>query len=449
MCSSDLSLTEVRSQYDWYYSADVVYVYGASNPAILFASQGVEIPAREDGINLNGQSHIVISNISVYGANTSNIEIGASSNVAVLGHPDEMFLSAGGYFNVHSNGPDSQTEVVIDGIESDHAGSAGISLNVPTPNVNSNYYTIRRVRSFRDGIVSYTFEESGDYSNVYKFPAAIHLYGLRGVQVQWNCIQDTGFRDDGVVPNAGVANAVQGNGIWLDTDRGSAVALADGGSMVAYNIVQHLAQSGLFNEQSAYNTWAYNVANEACQSVTGTGGTGCAGLEMNMSTGTGNNLIGNQFFNNTVYGSGNAGIENEGDFAGVPNCDLNNIYENNISVGNSGPNLTASFGGDNQSGLGSGNVYSSNSFGPGSNGFIIWDFISFNSYSAWAATFGDYPSMQLDPLLSNPSTGDFRLAEASPARQDGTPISGFPFPYARPDLGAIPYYAKAANTLTF
>jgi hypothetical protein len=144
-----------------------------------------------------------------------------------------------------------------------------------------------------------------------------------------------------------------------------------------------------------------------------------------MDTENTNFIVGNQIFNNTIYGSLGAGIRVRGDYELQGGAVTNNLIKNNIAVASTGPNLSAQYGGENDGTYGSGNVYTYNNFGPESANFINWGDGTYKStYATWYASAGAGAGvtdhyLNADPLFVSTTTPDFHLQAGSPAINAG------------------------------
>jgi hypothetical protein len=152
-----------------------------------------------------------------------------------------------------------------------------------------------------------------------------------------------------------------------------------------------------------------------------------------------------QIYHNVVYGNSHIGIWCQG---GETQAPVNNLFRNNISVGNT-VNLSATAGGEN-AGSGSGNVYEYNALGPEAAGFIEWGTGVYKAtYTAFETAYGGTThSVKTDPLFVNAATPDFHLQAGSPCINAGLAIVGINDGYSgsAPDIGA---YETDGETLAW
>jgi hypothetical protein len=180
---------------------------------------------------------------------------------------------------------------------------------------------------------------------------------------------------------------------------------------------------------------------------------GAAGISLQGRTFAGRvmNARDNQIYHNTVWGAGSASILiAQRDVGTVQNNTIqNNLFwqnagkadgstryaiwvdEYNANTGNVWPATGAS-----------GNVVRSNVFPTGNKLYLLvrsatnGGNVSYDLPQAQATLAGWTGNRQQDPLLVNPSGGDFTLQSASPAIDAGSVISGQSYLGAAPDLGA-------------
>jgi len=155
----------------------------------------------------------------------------------------------------------------------------------------------------------------------------------------------------------------------------------------------------------------------------------------------------NEWYNNTAYGN-DYGVDNNGQYDGVPFQCIGNTVKNNIIIGSANREFTGQYGGGNDGLWGSGNVYLNNSFGAEYANFILFAGANKSTYDAWEAAYGGTTSsVEADPLFV--SASDFRLQSGSPAINAGVDVSltsdhwGYPV-YGLPDIGAVESQGAAA-----
>jgi parallel beta-helix repeat protein len=205
----------------------------------------------------------------------------------------------------------------------------------------------------------------------------------------------------------------QGVGIWSDTTTGM---------KVQNNFTYGNSGPGLLCEKTLNSTWSYNVSyNDSQYALTfsnDSNGLGSLHVVADEATNGGGNL----FVNNTIYG-GWLGIAI---FSTDTSKISNNIFRNNIAVAAAGHNFWAGAGGNNDGTGGSGNIYDHNAFGVAGPLLAYWNALgAITTYSSLDSAYGSaMNNLQADPLLTNPSAGNFTLQPGSPAIGAGVYIPG-------------------------
>jgi parallel beta-helix repeat protein len=253
-----------------------------------------------------------------------------------------------------------------------------------------------------------------------------------------------------------------GVGIWLDS-------LAGGGSVVRYNLAVNNTQSGIWIEASTGASIYANV-------VSGGGGGTTTGIDIRSDDPATYPMNGTVVYNNTVYGVNGGGIGVIGDY-GTAGGLTNTWVKNNVAVGNTGPNLAAFGGGENDGVSGYGNVYTYNDFGAQASDFIVWggtgawgspsSYTYYSTYSTWEAaagncgTVGCSHSVESAPTFANSAAEEFWLTSGSPGIGAGVALgspynvgllSGSTWPTGvttgptntPPDIGAFVYVPSVA-----
>ena len=103
---------------------------------------------------------------------------------------------------------------------------------------------------------------------------------------------------------------------------------------------------------------------------------------------------------------------------------IGNKIKNNICFGNTSRELRVFWGGENDGTMGSGNIYTHNSFGPERSKFIEWgQGVTKSTYADWEAAYGGSThSIKGDPVFVNGKRGDFHLEAGSPAIDVGADV---------------------------
>jgi hypothetical protein len=379
------SIATVNGAGKWFWAANVLYVYSASDPASTIQAgtrdqciynvkdyitiDGLECrysnSALMSGIASHGGSYVTIKNsLSTYNASYGIVGLGNGSPVTGLLFTNNEVSWNGGNGMSFPNNVDASTisyNVAHDNalILNDTNGPwAGIKMGVGT--------------TVTDSVI----EHNVSYNNGTSNPNPDENY--------------------------------LGVGIHLDT--------VGTGNTVSHNDVYGNLKDGIFIESSAGVNVLYNTSWD----------NGSIGIELGTGPG-GEPTDDHVVAHNTVWGNTFIGIQIRGMSANDAAKCRNNTVQNNIVTGTtSGLNFQAAFGGENDGTNGSGNVYTHNAFGPEAAGFIQWGAgVSKATYAAFATAYGAATnSVTTDPLLTSAATGDFMLATGSPAIGTGVYIAG-------------------------
>jgi parallel beta-helix repeat protein len=245
------------------------------------------------------------------------------------------------------------------------------------------------------GVNNAIVEQNTVYNNTWSadfiHQAGIHFWGN---QVDGNNLTVKYNESYG---NAGTGNWGRGNGLHLD-EVGSNV-------VVAYNRFHDNHDVGIFVENSKNVQIYYNLVYHNSED----------GILVFRS------CSGNKIYNNVAYGN-KYGVSIRGNGANAEM--LNNVTKNNISSGNIAAQLVAVYGGENDGARGSGNVYEYNCLGIETPGFIEWGAgIPISNYRAWETSYGKSTySVKGDPLLTDPSNGNFSIGSGSPCIDSGANV---------------------------
>jgi parallel beta-helix repeat protein len=408
---SEASVTSVN---EWCWASDVLYVHSSSNPAKAFTSPGIEASQLSYNIQLGSQDYLTIQNLHTtesnqfgifqYGPASGTLTQTITGNTIDRAYYDGVVLGTAGSL---------YTSVEIGNNAVSECGGDGIHLNAGIQSATVEHNTV-----FSNNLL---YTSSGTDTNL-KFLAGIHFNGngtnITNLVVQYNLVYSNG---------PSVYKTIDaGNGIWLDT-------IHDPNTVVRYNLLYGNTASGIMMENANRNQALYNISYS----------NGEAGIWVQNSDGTATSNQAVGLYNNTVFGNSVAGILLQGDYAVASTC-TRNLVKNNISSGNTGPNLVARYGCENAAIYGSGNVYTYNDFGPQAANFIEWAGGVYEStYATWetatgnCGTTGCSHSVEADPQFVNASSSQFWLASGSPAIDAGLNL-GSPYNIALMPGGTWP-----------
>lgn len=345
----------------------------------------IEASQRDYAIELyQAISYITISNLQTEGTNISGIDLGAGSdnNVVISG-----VISINNY---------------ILGVSMVYSANITIRSSTVAYNGGEGIFIFQSPRVLIDGN---TMHDNGQLSTIPTSNPSAAIMGF-GPLTTNIIVQNNLIYSNGVV--GGLASL---RGMDFDT--------IGAGAIIRYNKVYSNTSDGIeLDADSGVQVYS-NV-------VYGNGSSGIRAFADGQQSITEINI-----FNNTVNGNNAGGIALMGPSNGaIPGGCTNNSLINNIAVNTiTGPNLFVGRGCDNNGGLGSGNVYTFNDFGPASSNFIVWGIQPTGSgykryestYDAWESAPGNCGgtgcshSVESDPLFTNISTNIFTLSQYSPA----------------------------------
>lgn len=416
MASAGSAAALTAGQYYWDGSSKL-YARGFSddNPSgHLF-----EALTRTDGITLTGKSYITLSGVEVRGA---TFGIDGTGNLSGLALTNDTFDR-----NYAEGVKIVETSATINnGLVSNNSflynGASGFDAVITH---QSGWQILNNVADHNAQVQT---SRTGDY----EFEAGLYVFcpggGTGPSLISGNTSTNTG--STGIV---GTSLSTQGAGIWSDTCDGVTIS---------NNSTFHNWGPGLMIEKNTHAKLIYNVSNADDQwgihNRDDSFSLGGIFVRAGDSTNSSDDLVAN----NTAYGSWVGLRVQSYDASTITNLTV----ENNVLYGNTGHQF---YGGAASSG--SGNTYAYENLGSDSQSTLAYyNGAAYSTYAALQAALG-YTTHNVpgDPQLNNPGSLDFSLKSTSPARNAGVAISGYPFPYGAPDLGAIQYYAKSANTLAF
>jgi len=264
-----------------------------------------------------------------------------------------------------------------------------------------------------------------------KYTAGIRVWGgYGGSPISNNVIIELNNSHD----QYGISNS-RGMGIWID-EWGT-------GAVVRYNKTYDNAGNGIEVEHMEAAQVYYNLSYRNGTAKYARIGNG---IQIFRSAAS------NEVYNNVCHSNYGAGINVSG--FDTYTAIINNLIKNNVSINNT-TQLIATLGGENTGG-GSGNVYTYNCFGAQARNFIEWGRGTYKlTYSDWETAYGGTThSVQSEPLFVSTSTPDFHLQPTSPAINSGIDVgltqdyAGNPI-YGTPDIGAYEYQPRQTEPKNF
>ena len=392
------TLNDVDSEYDWFYGAGVLYVYSTSDPDIAYTSPGIE-SSRTTGqfaFYADEKDYITIKNIRIT-------------------KPD--------IYGIYS--ANSGSNWIIDGVEVDNSGEHGIifsgqngddAVNITIQNCSIHDNTHRGI-SGSGYIVGMVIKENTLYNNSTSDTtddaddsthAAIYFgtLGMEDILVEKNYLYDNG--------DIASVNSLGGSAIWYDGDSGGvddSFQSSGSPSIIRYNYMES-NKSGIHIENASYVQAYYNIVANSMDDDT----RDWFGVGIQVDRECHYNLI----YNNILY-TNRINIRLRGDSPAENDNMTYNEVKNNILLDGIDREFSAALGAENDGTYGSNNVYTHNCLGLESANFVEWADSTYKStYDLWEAAYGGTTySVEKDPAMTDPASGDFTLTAQSPCIDSG------------------------------
>lgn len=352
------SLEDVDSDKDWYWAANVLYVYSTSDPDTAYTSPGIEASVRNNCVRIADKSYITVEDLHLTMANQNLVIVNYSGGAITDFNIDNLTCDYSYLHNIEvytESGGQNINNGIIQNCTLTYAGANGIKHNA-----NGSTWTHSNNLIHDNGQ-----NEVQDYISGIK----CDRIGLSNVIIENNEIYNTSIGKSGD----------RGLGIWIDT--------VGSGFIIRYNIIHGGRHHGIQTEAISGAQVYYNI---------------CYGNPVGIYAGIDITRDSDQVevYNNICYGNG-IGIQIRGD--GSANSSTDNIVKNNIATSNA-VEFSAINGGENDGTNGHGNVYEYNCFGVESSNFIQWASGVYKStYDAWETAYGDSThSVEADPLFIDP-----------------------------------------------
>ena len=369
------------SEYDWYYSSNILYLNASGDPDTEYTTLGVEAEDRSYCIFTDGYDNLTIKNIQFWGAE-NGIDLTRSDNSRIESCLAAYNFKAGiksfasndmyiGYNTCYENG-----ELGIRHTANTYSGS----------NVGGNDATIEWNVCYDNGSWTYAeWYQSSIPGQWAVYTGNIKLWG-RKTEVNRCVVQHN------ICYNAGPFGGEGNGGDWLNGTRdwdeiagcGIGIWIDETGdhNVVRYNTVYDSNSSGIDVEQTDYTQTYMNVCYANAIGADYTGQIRVRRYPQH-----------NKTYNNICLGPGYAGIAAE--HTQAYNGDYNyNIFKNNICYGNTfeffacrGAMNAHKTTGDNHDGTG--NVWDYNLFGPQRASFC-----RVGSTTGWADTLSTYADVE-------------------------------------------------------
>lgn len=373
------------------------------------AGHVIEASVRPNAVIIQGVSYINISEIEADKATQDNILAwGSFTNVNLTSTVTNYSYGNGIWFTAAPG--QTQNNVLIRSCTANYNGGDGIMKG----DGGNNFVILGCTANYNAFDTQYTFT-----SGIRFISDASGLYRATNSGAIANTAAYNGVDPLTGIALSNISTGQQGTGVWCDT--------CGNGSFLKDNVVYGNAINGVLLE----NTGATGSLTMAGNVAYNNGWAGIIHSRSSHNDVVSNNTAYNNWFNCDFTGQFGGGDTTIGM--------VNNIYENNICAstvsGQDGTTIVAAYGAENNTlGQGSGNIFRNNSFGvaSASTGFfaIYGAGVYMSTYAQLDAAYGSsMNSMELDPMLTNPSAGNFTLETASPALKAG---------YGGGYIGALP-----------
>ena len=343
----------------------------------------IEASVRYYNVNTAGYDYVTFSGLAFSQALVNGIQLSAGTTNNII---DNCSVSYAENVGIRGNGA-TVTDNTISNTLIHHNGASGINLTDGVANILIEKNTV-----YYNGQIGGTHQK-------HQFSGGINLWQSgTGNIIQKNKVYRNGYSNlDAAV------GGERGYGIWIDnvTDLHT----------IRYNTVYLNAKSGIFVEITSDSLVYYNIIYSNV----------LAGIQLsayNKIAPIERNLI----YGNTSY-ENKYGIYSQGYSDSAAGGCVDNIYKNNIMLGNSTDAIFATNGCENDGTAGSGNVYSNNSLGVESANFINWGGVGKSTYDDWETAYGGTTnSVEADPLFTDAGSDDFTLQPGSPAINAGVDL---------------------------
>jgi parallel beta-helix repeat protein len=381
------TIAAVDAANEWIWDSNILYIYSSGgDPDTEYTTPGIEASQRNYAINVDGKSYLDFENLHVKYTNMHGIYTTNASNNHNYTNITASYNKQNGFWSWDGS-DDHRDDYTFTDCTFSYNAAAGLSHVGLTDD-----WTITRCVFDHNSLDDDVADTGG-----YRYVAADT--STRGVNI---VVTDSVSHTNGT----GVSGS-RGYGFWLD--------IPGSGSKITRCLAYDNFQSGIMVEYAYIDTnieVTYNIAYGNLY--------GIALYRRSHDVKIYNNVVYNNDYGLVLFGDSATGDADDFD---------DNMIKNNISYRNVYSNLLAKYGPDN-SGDGSGNVYSNNSLGPESDvgvaptNLVEWGDANYDdTYDNWETAYGGTTnSIESDPLMTDPANDDFTLQSTSPAINAGTDL---------------------------
>ena len=293
------SISALTAAGNWYWDADVLYVWCSMNPGSYYGSPGVEAGKRSLVVDLSGLAYVAVQNLNLTGANgiPTNAVIYAHTQNGVRAHDlilKNLQVANGAGHGVHLEDCNNCT---IQGLNVSGMASDGIrlvSLSTIYPITSAAVVGNTVTGSRHDGIATYGCAIGGTCQGI-TFPSGVFLSGIsvsgnvvhdngEGIYLEWtnhsfvaaNTIYHNSVTSNPAAEGGGIEleassyNTIQknlvysnrGNGVEMSNDAGAGITLTGAShNTIEYNAIHDNGAHGLFTDDapSQANQFQYNL----------------------------------------------------------------------------------------------------------------------------------------------------------------------------------------------
>ena len=387
------AVVDLVNEYDWYWEANVLYLYAPADPDTQYTSPGTEAGKSVDGFYIQ-HPHIVVDGLVIKHAGAGIFAIsnaaGGLDGVSIRNCTCEWNFYWGIY-TTNAIVDSSYNGFAVENCILRYNGAGGVQVN----SIHTNT-TVRCNDIYENG------RHFGHWDGYHSDTFGIKMWGelsyISGALIEWNKIHDNGEL-------VSVDNAGYGVGIWLD----SCLGTSGSPNVVRYNRVYENASYGVWAEVSSYSRVHGNVCygNSDCEYT----------ADIGIKAWGNNHADYNLIYNNTVCGAGFWGFQVDTNIGGdSPYLGYNQLC-NNVSWGAvAGQEIWVGVGGNNDGTYGTGNIYHNNCFGPEGADFTRWGSTNYSTLAAWeaASSGAAVDNIKDDPQFFDADADQYWLVLESP-----------------------------------
>ena len=368
----------------WYWAANVLSVYSATDPDTAYTSPGIEVGAFDSPLYvLNGKSYLTFDGIHFRRGN---------------GVATDALHVEGTHITIQNCEIDNNHWSGI-GFYSNSADLAILSNAIHDNGTNGIYSWKDAASAGHENIIRYNTIYNNHTVSTGGFAGDIYLQS-NYVIIEYNKIYNSGNTTD-------MCNAIE---IWDIDNTGYGQHCT-----VRYNLVYGL-KSGVndgtgicADDYSANNLFAYNV-------VYGCDGPGIGVWKANNITIYGNTCYGNSLDSSVTHTQWGEIIVG----ADADNLNTNIIVKNNVAYAVGTNSVAIKF--DSHAYKATGLDVTNNCWYSSGTNFYFWNATAGNNLTTWNALTGIGTDLNSDPLFTNAAGGDFTLQAGSPCIDAGVDL---------------------------